>query len=464
MDAQPAQPYEAQETTPQLAPAFSSLGPAMPNGQPELPTPMGPGNPAGGAGSGTGGGAGGPDLGGGYFNGKPDKKSGPVRKIRLFGKWEVSRKKFFVILSLILVLLLGGGAAAYFFVLDKPAPKLPLVKKAAPAPPPPPPPIVSPLTGVVTTPDKRDHPVTGVMIENSGDARPQSGLREAGIVFEAVAEYGITRFLALYQESEPGNIGPVRSARPYYLDWAMAFDASYAHVGGSPDALARIKAIGVKDLDQFFNPSAYRRITQRYAPHNVYTTRGQLIDLAKAKGWATSQYTPLLRKAEKPYVKPPDPAPAPSGTTGTTSGTKKTETKKTETDTRTPAVAMDFSISGAFYNVHYDYDPATNSYKRLMGGAAHLDNETKQVLMPKSVVALVMPYSLMADGYHSQYQTEGTGKAFFFQDGTVTVGTWSKGVPRSQFEFKDEAGKPFALNAGQTWFSVVATEAKVTYR
>jgi len=79
----------------------------------------------------------------------------------------------------------------------------------------------------------------------------------------------------------------------------MAFDASYAHVGGSPDALQRIKDIQVRDLDQFFNPIAYHRITTRYAPHNVYSAVGALVDLAKSKGYDKSTFTSFVRKAEK---------------------------------------------------------------------------------------------------------------------------------------------------------------------
>jgi hypothetical protein len=272
------------------------------------------------------------------------------------------------------------------------------------------------------------------MIENSPDARPQSGLDQASIVFEAIAEAGITRFLALYQDNYPGTLGPVRSSRPYFLDWAMAFDASYAHVGGSPDALQRIKDIGTKDLDQFFNPGPYHRVSFRFAPHNMYTSLQGLADRAAEKGWTKSTFTPLVRKEKE------EPNKAPT------------------------AKSINFAISGPTYNVHYDYDPARNAYARSMGGAVHIDNETKQQLAPKVVIALVMPYSLMADGYHSAYQTIGSGPMFVFQDGNVTQGTWSKGNPQDQFAFKDAAGKDLALNPGQTWISVVADPTKVNYQ
>ncbi len=385
--------------------------------------------------------------------------------VKLFRKWEVSKKKL-VIASVIAVVVLIGSGAAFALTRSHPVPIKVVTVKAKAVAKPVPKPILSPLTGIPVTAEQRDLPVIGVMIENSPDARPQSGLKHAGVVYEAIAEAGITRFLALFQEDQAANVGPVRSSRPYYLDWAMAFDASYAHVGGSPDALQRIKDIHVRDIDQFFNPAAYHRITTRYAPHNVYTSIGQLTDLAKSKGYEKSTFTSFERKAEKPYVAPAA-APAastPAAGTAPANKPKPTTKAKTATETRTPANAIDLGISGAYYNAHYDYDAATNTYKRTMAGAPHLDFDSKTQLAPKVVIALAMPYGLMADGYHSQYTTIGSGKMYVFQDGTIVTGTWTKGEPSSQFVFKDDAGAVLALNPGQTWISVVGDAAKVTYK
>ena len=158
--------------------------------------------------------------------------------------------------------------------------------------------IASPLSGLQVSPELAIRPVTGIMIENSVDARPQSGIQDAGVVFEAIAEGGITRFMTLYQEAMPQHIGPVRSLRPYYIDWASAFDASVAHVGGSPDALAQIRSSG-KDLDQFFNAGSYWRDNSRPSPHNVYTSFEKLDALNRSKGYSTSKFDSWPRKAEQ---------------------------------------------------------------------------------------------------------------------------------------------------------------------
>lgn len=349
-----------------------------------------------------------------------------------FRKANLTKKQWIIVAVAAVVVLSGTTVLALKLTGKKAVPvaKAPakVAVKAGPAP------ILSPLTGLPVTQQQHDYPVIGVMVENSPDARPQSGLDQAGVVYEAIAEAGITRFLALFQESSPQVLGPVRSSRPYYLDWAMAFDAPYAHVGGSPDALQRIKDIGVKDLDQFFNPEPYHRISTRFAPHNMYTSLDGLRSLAASKGWTSSKFTPFVRKAKEQPSKTPT------------------------------AKSISIGISGADYNVHYDYDPASNSYKRSEGGQPHIDNETKAQLSPKVVITLAMPYSLMADGYHSDYQTQGSGNMLLFQDGNVTQGTWSKGNPQDQFVFKDEAGNDMKLNPGQTWITVVDDIGKVTYQ
>lgn len=365
----------------------------------------------------------------------PVKSIPPHHRLKwIFFKPEhVSRKKWLlidiVILFGILTAAIGGYALYKYLTKVPPLPPQPAAVKR----------VIKPvteashLTGLQIDPALNKRPVTGVMIENSPDARPQSGLIDAGVVIEAIAEGGVTRFLALYQEAQPKYIGPIRSVRPYFLDFALAFNASVAHVGGSPEALGQIRGLGIRDLDQFYNAAAYRRISQRYAPHNVYTSMAQLDKLNKSKGYKSSTFTSLERKKDMPSKIP-------------------------------PAKVIDMTISGYFYNTHYKYVAATNTYKRSEGGKPHTDEKSKKQISPKVLIALVMNYSIQSDGKHSQYLTVGSGKAYIFQDGTVTKATWHKGSRSSQLTLTNAAGKTVKLNAGQTWITLVSNLNAVTYK
>lgn len=279
------------------------------------------------------------------------------------------------------------------------------------------------------------------MIENSLDARPQSGLANAGVVFEAIAEGGITRFLVLYQEDKPANIGPVRSVRPYYVDWVQGFDAPIAHAGGSTEALAKIKVEGVKDLDQFFNPAAYRREASRFAPHNLYTSTKNLDQLNKQKGFTKSKFDGFPRKAEDPI--------------------KTTEAAESAQKT---IKQIDLNISSANFNPHYDYDKKTNSYARSIAGVPHKDLNNNKQIKAKVVVAMVMNYGIAPNGVNSVYNAVGSGKVYIFQDGKVKTGTWEKAGRKKQITFKDANKKTIELNPGSTWISAVGSAASVVYK
>ena len=300
----------------------------------------------------------------------------------------------------------------------------------------PPPVIKSKLSGLPVTAAQAAMPLTAVMIENSDQARPQSGLSQAGVVYEAIAEAGITRFLALFEEGNPSSIGPIRSARPYYIDQAQPFDAAYVHVGGSPDALNALQSNGVKNLDEFANGSSFIRATNRDAPHNVYTSMTSLLSLEASKGYDKSNFTGYARKIDMPA--------------------------KTPTATK-----IDLNISSPDFAVHYDYNKTNNSYLRSEAGVSMVDMNTGKQLEPKVVIALVIPTSqgaLDASGaYYTDYADIGSGKAYIFQDGTVTIGTWSKSSSTSQLLLGDANGSPIAINAGQTWITALGNSNLISY-
>lgn len=283
----------------------------------------------------------------------------------------------------------------------------------------------SPLTGkLVDDEAATKQAVTAIMLENSPDARPQSGLKQAGVVYEAVAEGGITRFLALYQQEKPGVVGPVRSLRMYYVDWLAPYNASVAHVGGSKAALDEVRNGTYRDIDQFFNDDSYWRANDRYAPHNVYTNFEKLDALNEAKGYTESSFESFPRKDRQPSETP-------------------------------DATSITINVSGPTYNSTYAYDQPSNSYIRSQGGGPHLDREDGQI-QPSVVVALkVNMQRVQEDGYREAIETVGTGNAVIFQNGTAQEVTWNKPSRAESIQFTDSEGKPVSLVRGQTWITAV---------
>ncbi len=302
----------------------------------------------------------------------------------------------------------------------------------------------SPLTGnEVADEVATKRAVTGIMIENSPDARPQSGLKNSGVVFEAVAEGGITRFLAIYQQEQPALIGPVRSVRPYYVDWIAAFDASVAHVGGSYNALQEVRNGQYRDIDQFFNAATYWRSKDRYAPHNVYTSFANLNALNDTKGYKESNFTGFTRKAVEPE--------------------KPVKKKKVQTPVEA-ATQIQVNISGPLYNSTYSYDANAKTYNRSQAGAPHVDREDGQI-SPRVVIVMKVPTKLgFEDGYREQMTTIGSGEAHIFQNGEHAAGTWKKDNKKSQIKFLDSKNKEIPLERGQTWIAAIATDRSVTWQ
>ena len=338
--------------------------------------------------------------------------------------------------GLVIVLLALTG---FFLLTSKPAPKVIVkntehkVKKPAVASGL----VPSDLTGLPVQPSVNNTPVTAVMIENSLFARPQSGLGAAGVVFEALTEGGISRFMALFQDTSPPSVGPVRSVRPYFLQWALGFNAAIAHVGGSPQALSDIKPWGVRNLDEFYYGSYYHRISSRQAPHNMYTSLADLHSLEKNLGYSVSPFTAWKRQS------PPTTLQAPS------------------------AGSINLYLSGPSYNVNYTYSPKNNDYLRDEGGAPQIDANTNTQIAPKVVIAMVVPWSTgptdAQGAAYSVYQTIGSGTAYVFQNGQEQTVTWTKKSNNSQILFTDSSGHQVPLDAGQVWITAISSSSNINY-
>ena len=337
------------------------------------------------------------------------------------------KQKISLIISVIFLILVIIFSFLFFFRKPESAPaknpapksqKTEQKKKAKPEK------FYSKLSGVeVSEKSLENAPVFGVMIENSIPARPQSGLSQAEVIFEAIAEGGITRFLALYQQNKPELLGPVRSVRGYYIDWASGFDASIAHVGGPGDALARMRDGKHKDMDEFLNMQTFWRSKNRYAPHNVYTNFTNLSTLGSSKGWNSSNFEGFIRKEDSPAKEK-------------------------------NATQIQVNISGFSYNSTYVYRENCNCYLRSQAGVAHTDTNGIQI-STKTLIVLKMENRLATDRYHNVYGNIGSGVAIVFQDGVAQEAKWVKSSERSPLILQNNDGSNFKINRGQSWIVAV---------
>lgn len=304
----------------------------------------------------------------------------------------------------------------------------------------------------------------GVMIENHVDSRPQSGLSSADIIFEAVAEGGITRFLSIYYCQDASIIGPVRSARIYFLRLLEGFGnyPLYAHVGGAntpgpADALGYINQLGwssYNDLNQFSVPfpnfwSDYERLPNRATEHTVYSSTKKLWQYAKDKRGLTNIDEDGI-SWDKNFV----------------SWKFKDDEKQ---DKRGNIGKIDFGFwnnLASDFSVVWNYDKTTNSYKRDNGGLPHIDKNTGKPITAKNIIIMFAKESPANDGYqggHLLYKVIGSGDSLIFQDGKVIEGYWNKEDETSQLKFFDKNDKEVSIVRGQVFIEILPIGNKVNY-
>jgi Protein of unknown function (DUF3048) N-terminal domain/Protein of unknown function (DUF3048) C-terminal domain len=303
--------------------------------------------------------------------------------------------------------------------------------------------VPAPLTGMPVKPAVADRRVMVVMVDDQFDARPQSGLSGADVVWQAPAEGGIPRYMAFFQTGDPPAVGPVRSSRLYFIAWASEWRSLYVHAGGSPQAkalLASSKGRGsyVYNADEFrWGGAGYLwRIHTRAAPHNVYTDGKHLRRLAKRVG-----ADPVA--GQKPAWNFADPLPLEQRPVG-------------------GGLAVPYLAN----KVSYKYDRASNTYRRsVTGEKKQTDAGTKTRIAPTNVIVMAVRFAPLNDGSHKsrlEAQVTGSGKAWISTNGKTIRGTWKKPGFRAKTRFFDRNGNKVTLTRGQTFVQVVPLSAKIT--
>lgn len=302
--------------------------------------------------------------------------------------------------------------------------------------------VPAPLTGRLVTPRvAAQHPIA-VMIDDAPVARPQSGFNAASVVWQAPAEGGVPRYMLVFQDQMPADIGPVRSARSYFIAWAAEWTAVYGHVGGSPQAMSTLRASGngqlVYNADEFrWGGIYYRRIKERSGPHNVYSDAKSLLKMATRVGAGNEPLTAAWRFASDAPLEE-----RPSGGI--------------------------IRVTYPYNSIEYRYDRATNTYPRgVSGQSEQIDAATGQRVAPKNVVVMLVSFAPLNDGSNKERleaKVVGSGKAWIATNGRTIKGTWKKSSLAGPTRFYDTAGKPVTLTVGQTFIQVMPLGSKVTIK
>ncbi len=259
-------------------------------------------------------------------------------------------------------------------------------------------------------------------------------------MWQAPAEGGIPRYMAIFQDTLPKDIGPVRSSRYYYITWAAEWRAIYAHAGGSPQAIATLRAKGsgqyVYNIDEFRHGGSFRRITAKFAPHNLYTRGTTMRNVGKQLG--------AKDKARKPVWDFAPDAPLDARPYGGT-----------------------ITVKYRANTISYKYDRDTNTYLRsVTGEKKEKDAADGRRIAPKNVIVMLMHFGPLNGGAHGRLEATviGSGTAWISRNGKTVKGTWKKTGITKPTLFFDAKGNPVTLTVGQTFIQVMPIGSPVSFK
>lgn len=275
-----------------------------------------------------------------------------------------------------------------------------------------------------------DEYIFGVMVENAFDAWPLSGVEDAFLVIEAPVEGSIPRFLTFFTGGqEVDQIGPVRSARPYYVDWAYGFDVIYGHVGGSPEALELIRSIGLMDVNEFFVSGVFWRSGARSAPHNVYTSMERFVRYAKDEEFKT--------QSEGWFTFMPEDRP----------------------EEVIEEILITWFDSPSSYDVNWEWNGGV--YRRTQGERNTKSLDGDEYLF-ENVIIMETDVRSIDEVDRKRLRTEGEGDAVVFKNGRMEEVKWVR-HQNGKLSFEDVWGKEVTLIPGKTWISVIPSLEQVEW-
>ena len=297
----------------------------------------------------------------------------------------------------------------------------------------------------VVNENSNERPIA-VMIDNNVGNSSQAGLQDSYLNYEILVEGGLTRIMAIYKDKEVNLIGPVRSARHYFLDYAMESDAVYAHYGWSPYAQRDISNLDINNINGMTDSSPYARDTSLKAPHNVFTSTTKLRNYFSNKSY--EQESSNWRLLNYSYAEL-DLAPV-------------SEDEALESNNNSARVANEIKIEYSSNQIRsYGYDENKKYYLRFMNNNPHLDKTTNEQLHYKNIIIMKINSKVLDREGRLELETTGSGEGYFITNGGVIDIKWSKDSRSSKTIYSYSNGDPIRVNDGNTFIQIVPINSNI---
>ena len=305
--------------------------------------------------------------------------------------------------------------------------------------------IIAKVFGVSTLPiiEKKEEPklqivdedsdsrIIAVMINNNHQAWPHAGLQDSFLNYEIIVEGGITRIMALFKDADTEKIGSVRSARHYFLDYAMENDAIYVHHGRSPQALRDIENYEIDNIEGLYDADGFWRDTtlDKAYEHTSFTNIEKINEVIEQKGYRNTTDEDLLLNYKIQDV----------------------NLNKLENAIKADKISIEYS---SYQTTYYEYDEENKVYLRSMEDEAHVDAITKEQYTTKNIIVYQVKNRAIDSTGRQDIDNVGSGEGYYITNGYAVPITWEKASRSSQTIYKYMNGKEIEVNDGNTWIQI----------
>ncbi len=367
-------------------------------------------------------------------------------------KLNLSKKKKIIIIVSAMLLLLVGALVIYMTCFNKTEKqnKKPTKKPTEVEPEP-----IKKLT--VYDEDSNQRPIA-IMIDNNIGNEYHSGLQESYLNYEIIVEGGLTRIMAIFKDKDISQIGPVRSSRHYFLDYALESDCIYTHFGWSPYAQQDISALGVNNINGLYDDYPFWRASHLYAPHNVFTSISKIYEYAAQKGYQTTSDNWKLLSYSPDEINLNTPIKYETIENEETGKKEKVPVTNPELITAN-SVVMSYSN---YQTRSYTYDAENKYYLRFMNYNPHIDYDTKTQLHYKNLIIIYVTNRQFDREGRQDLDTVGSGNGYYLTNGYALPINWTKSSRSDKTKYTYTDGKEINLNDGNTFVQIVPTGRDIT--